>query len=180
MKLNTLKLPHAVISALYGKSLVTIENDDVKTDTPAKKTSTAKTDTATVNAPQIEFLGENKKKILVLVNYGNVRYLPDEELAFLTNMLTACKLNIADVAIVNLNKIADPSYKELFGKLGGNIILLFGADPSVLNLPMSFPLFQVQSFNSYTFLFTPSLGEISNDKILKSKLWVCLRRIFNV
>jgi hypothetical protein len=180
MKLNTLKLPHSVISALYGKNLVTIENDDLKTDVPAKKSTTIKYDAPSVNEPQIEFLGENKKNILILVNYENIRYLPDEELAFLTNMLTACKLNIADVAIINLNKIADPSYKELFGKLGGNIILLFGADPSLLNLPMSFPLFQVQPFNNYTFLFTPSLSDISNDKILKSKLWVCLRRIFNV
>ena len=51
--------------------------------------------------------------------------------------------------------------------------------PAMLDLPVNFPHFQVQSFNNSTFLFTPSLHEIQNT-ILKSKLWVCLRRIFNV
>ncbi len=99
---------------------------------------------------------------------------------YLTNMLSACKLNLGDVAIINLNKIPDPSYKEILNTLNGNILLLFGTDPALLNLPVSFPYFQVQLFSSYTFLYIPSLDEIRNDKILKSKLWVCLRRIFNV
>jgi len=58
--------------------------------------------------------------------------------------------------------------------------MLFGTEPSTINLPVSFPHFQLQSFNNYTFLFTPPLHEIRNDQILKSKLWVCLRKIFNV
>ena len=177
MKLNTLKLPHSVITDLYAKSLVTIDNDILK---QVKNITTIETDTRPVAALTIQFLGENKKNILVLVNYKNMSYLPDEELTFLTNMLTACKLNLADVAIINLDKMPGASYKEIFSKINGSIILLFGIDPSTLNMPVSFPHFQVQAFNNYTFLYTPSLGEIGADKILKSKLWVCLRRIFNV
>ena len=122
----------------------------------------------------------NKKNILVVVNYKDVIYLPDEELDLLTNMLTACKLSIADVAIINLNKIETPSYKKIISELNSEVILLFGTEPSALELPVDFPHFQVQSFNSYTFLYTPPLENIKNDKVLKSKLWVCLRRIFNV
>ena len=177
MKLNTLKLPHSVISDLYAKSLVTIDNDILKQE---ENITAIEVDARPVAAAPIHFLGENKKNILILVNYENISFLPDDELTFLTNMLTACKLNLADVAIINLNKIQDTSYKEILRKISGSIILLFGIDFSALSLPVSFPHFQVQAFNNYTFLYTPSLGEMSADKILKSKLWVCLRRIFNV
>jgi hypothetical protein len=181
MKLSTLKLPHFVISGLYSKSLVTTGTDgrEERKPLPASIPLVNKIP-APVTVPEIQFLGENKKNILILVNYENISYLPDEELNFLNTMLSACKLNLGDVAIVNLNKIPNPSYKEILNTLNGNILLLFGADPAILNLPVSFPHFQVQSFSSYTFLYTPSLDEIRNDKILKSKLWVCLRRIFNV
>ncbi|MEJ0105464.1 MAG: hypothetical protein WDO19_24170 [Bacteroidota bacterium] len=180
MKLNKLKLPHSVISGLYSKSLVTTGDDRVNETGPDIRINVIETDEPLIAAPQIQFLGGNKKNILILVNYEKLNYLPDEELTFLTSMLGACKLNLADVAIINLDKIPAPSYKEILDQLNGNILLLFGTDPSRLNLPVSFPHFQVQSFNKYTFLYTPSLDEMKNDKILKSKLWVCLRRIFNV
>jgi len=171
-----------VIPALYNKSLVITEPDspEEQKPLPVPEPVPIANDIFPVAAPQIQFLGGNRKNILILVNYENVSYLPDEELNFLTNMLSACKLNIGDVAIINLNKIPNPSYKEILDTLNGNIVLLFGTDPEILNLPVSFPHFQVQSFSSYTFLYTPSLDKIGNDKILKSKLWVCLRRIFNV
>jgi len=169
-----------VISDLYSKSLVTTGNDSTEEQKSLPASIQIVKDTPPVAAPPIQFLGENKKNILILVNYENISYLPDEELSFLTNLLSACKLNIGDVAIINLNKIPGMSYKDILNSLHGNILLLFGTNPATLNLPVSFPHFQVQSFSSYTFLYTPSLDEIRNDKILKSKLWVCLRRIFNV
>jgi len=45
---------------------------------------------------------------------------------------------------------------------------------------MNFPHFQQQKFTGITFLFSPSLNELENDKLLKSKLWICLKQIFNI
>lgn len=181
MKLSTLKLSPSVISNLYTKTLVSTADTRLsvmKTNEQARATEVD--EPAPVVENEIIFLGENRKNILVVVNNDKADFLPGEELAFLTNMLFACKLSIADIAIVNLNNINNPSYKLFFEKFKSNIVLLYGTDPAMLNLPVSFPQFQVQSFNNCTFLFTPPLNEIQEDKVLKSKLWVCLRRIFNV
>jgi hypothetical protein len=181
MKLNTLKLSTAVIANLYPKTLVSAGDSYqpvMKTNEPV--TTSERDEPAPVIKNEIVFLGDNRKNILVVVDNKNVHFLPDDELSFLSNMLSACKLNIADTAIINLSNIHDPSYKLLFEKFKSSIVLLYGTDPAMLNLPVSFPQFQVQSFNNCTFLFTPPLNEIQDDKVLKSKLWVCLRRIFNV
>ncbi|MBS1574344.1 MAG: hypothetical protein JST09_03485 [Bacteroidetes bacterium] len=180
MKLSTLKLSSAVIGGLYNKTLVTTSEDIlIKQKTNPVNQAGENSDIDPVKE-KIKFLGENRMHILVAVNNNNVSFLPENELLLLTNMLNACKLTLADVAIINLATINDHSYKTIFEHFNSNIILLFGTDPSLFHLPVSFPHFQVQSFNNYTFLFTPALGEIQNDKILKSKLWVCLQRIFNL
>jgi hypothetical protein len=179
MQLKNLKLPDSVISSLYRQTLV-LADDNVSS---SKQPQTDQITAATIDEPVIPgipFLGENKSKILIVVDNKNDRYLPDNELLFLTSMLSACKLGIADVAIVNCQNSSGLSYKELKHDLQSNTVLLFGSTPESITMPMSFPHFQVQSFNNTTFLCTPSLAEIQQDKMLKSKLWVCLRRIFNV
>ncbi|MGC4039167.1 MAG: hypothetical protein QM764_24625 [Chitinophagaceae bacterium] len=180
MKLSELQLPSSVISSLYNKTLIeTDEKQQIKSPVvePGDRSITS---TIQTTENTIKFLGENRKNILIAVSSSTTTFLPDEDLSFLTNMLGACKLGIADTAIINLNNIQAPSYKTIFEKLNSSIVLLFGIEPSALNLPVSFPQFQVQSFSNYTFLSAPSLSEIEQDKMLKSKLWVCLRRVFNV
>lgn len=180
MNLNTLKLPLSLVADLYPKSLVITEADGDSLPLPLADIVQPAIERAPLEPPSIAFLGENKQGILVLVRYAHSPFLPAEELAFLSNMLTACKLELADVAIINLANRADTSYKEILQSLKGTVFLLFGTDPATLNLPISFPQFQVQTFSGYTFLSTPPLDQIREDKMLKSKLWVCLRRIFNV
>jgi hypothetical protein len=58
--------------------------------------------------------------------------------------------------------------------------LLFDTSPAAISLPMSFPYYQLQSFAGSTFLYAPSLKELENDRVEKSKLWVCLKRLFNL
>lgn len=181
MKLNSLKLPAVVISGLYSKSLVTAASkNSLQNEKKAIKTESGEYPPDLPANEKINILGENRKNILIVVHNKEAKFLPDEDLRFLTNMLSACKLTLADVAIINLHTIHNTSYKTIFEDTVPNIVFLFGADPSALHLPVSFPHFQVQSFNTYTLLFIPALNELQNDKILKSKLWVCLQRIFSV
>ena len=177
MKLSDIKLDQSVIQDLYKKNLVEpvlagspkLQVDDIDRPDSAKRMK-AENKVAEVK----------QKNIVAIVNTPDGNNLPDEELMLLTNMLAACKLSLGDIDLINLHQQSRPVYKELLSKLSNGIVLLFGPPPSTLDLPVDFPYFQVQSFNNCTFLYTPSLGEIKDDKVLKSKLWICLRRIFNL
>lgn len=173
MDLNNINLPASLVADLYSTSLV---------DTGKIAAKAAPADVAVeqpVATKGLRFLGDNNKSILVIVNSDQAVHLPDEELQFLTKLLSACKLSLADVAIVNINQQA-VSYKELLAELKGRSALLFDIEPSAFGLPMSFPHFQIQPFASCSFLYSPSLKELENDKLLKSKLWVSLQRLFGL
>ena len=174
MDLNHLKLPGTLIAELY-KSLL-IDPDE----TTVTQAVTEIKESLTASDSDWKSLGENKKKVLILVNYQDSVYLPDNDLELLTGILGACKLSMADVAIVNHNNCPDATYKELVTFYKSKIVLLFAIEPASFGLPMSFPHFQIQPFAENSFLFSPSLIELENDKVLKSKLWVCLKRLFNL
>jgi len=181
MGLNDLHLAPALLSGLYPSSLINTENTDIiQPVAPTKESTKAKIKTENSTGQAWKFLGSNQQKILIVVNYSNAVHLPDEELSFLTNMLSACKLSLGDVAIVNRNNYKDVLYKELLNHFQSKTVFLFGVEPAAFGLPVSFPYFQVQSLAGSTFLYTPALEERHTDTLLKSKLWVSLRSIFGI
>lgn len=179
MSLNNIQLNSSLVADMYRNSLV----DTKENVRPGKKkqvqvaTEMDAPDTKVVNW---SYLGEYKKSILIIVRYSNVPYLPDEQLNFLTSVLNACKLNLGDVAIFNASKGPSTLYKDLQEKFKSAFTILFGLTPEELEMPLSFPEFQVQAFNNCTFLHAPVLEVLEADKVLKSKLWVCLRKMFGV
>ena len=174
MDLNHIDLPAFVVAELYHSSLIETN------DSPAKVQPDAAGNSKKQSTPEWKWLGDNKKNILVVVEYPGVLHLPEPELDFLTGILAACKLTIDDVAIVNMDNHSGASYKEYISFFKTRTIFLFAVDPVRFGLPMSFPHFQLQSFSNNSFLFVPSLHELKQDKVLKSKLWVCLRRMFGL
>src|SRR5450432_4165689 len=107
MDLNNIELPAFVVADLYQSSLIEAGK------TPPDVRPLAAIIEKEQPASRWKHLGENKKNILAIVNYADVVYLPDNELGFLTGILGACKLSLADVAIINLNNHPDALYKEL-------------------------------------------------------------------
>jgi len=173
MNLNRIQLPASVVADLFKHSLVELDQDSPNQENfSLKKPGTS--------SNKWKYLGENKKNILVVVNNDSTVHVPDKDLTFLISMLGACKLSLADVAIVNGNNYDEINYKEMIAQFSSRIIFLFGIEPVSFGLPVSFPHFQLQPFANATFLFTPSLDECNNDALVKSKLWVCLRRLFNI
>ncbi|HWK03710.1 MAG TPA: hypothetical protein VNS58_08760 [Puia sp.] len=130
-----------------------------------------------------KFLGNNRRKITVLVESPGVAFLPDDQLSFLTRMLEACKMNVGDVAIVNLAN-APVTITALKQQLQPNMILLFGMEPVAIRLPMNFPWFKIQAYDECTYLCAPSLEELvlpgDESRLLKSKLWMCLKTLFEI
>jgi hypothetical protein len=162
MSLNNIQLKSSMLADLYRNSLVET--------------------TSTIAAPepkQLKYLGNNQKNIIVIVSHDAVPFLPDGELSFLSNILAACKLSIADIGIVNSYNVEQTDLQNIINA-EANKVLLFGVEPLSIGLPINFPAFQLQPFNNRTYLHAPALSQIENDKGLKGRLWTSLKAMFGI
>jgi hypothetical protein len=162
MSLNNIQLKSSMLADLYKNSLV---ETTCTTSTPEPK--------------QLKYLGNNQKNIIVIVSHQSVPFLPDEELNFLTSVLTACKLSIADIGIINNRDVEQADLQNIIHSEAKKV-LLFGVEPLSIGLPINFPVFQLQPFNSRTYLHAPVLSQIENDKASKSRLWTSLKTLFGI
>lgn len=174
MSLQNAVLPDILIADLYKN--VFIINPEIDGKNPIENINPAE-------AESVKFLGNNLKRIAILVRQPSDVFLPENHLEFLSKILAACKLNIGDVAIVNeAFKFAD--IHAIKQQLQPNHIILFGIDPTELKLPLSFPHFKIQNYADSAYLSVPPLDALNNDteegKLLKTKLWVCLKTMFEV
>jgi hypothetical protein len=164
MSLDNIQLSPVVLQELFKNTLIGTGSGK---EVAAKKTV-------------LNFLGNNKKQIAIIVSNEEVLYLPDEQLNFLMGILAACKLTMEDVAIMNIKKTNPLSYTTLTKELKAEKILLFGVEPSQIELPLQFPNYQVQSYNKQVYLSSPLLNILQDDKAEKTKLWLCLKQVFSI
>jgi hypothetical protein len=104
-------------------------------------------------------------------------YLPEDQLAFLTRMLDACKMNTGDVAIVNLAK-AQVDQDTVISTLEPEKIISFGPVlPGIKN-----GIFSLETIDKRMYLQVAPLDEFVKEteeaKQLKGKLWTCLKQMF--
>ncbi len=177
MSLNELRLSSSLVAMLYPNSLTQPDHDDaaMASNKPVAQEKIFEAATGTSKS-----LGNNQKNILIVVRYNDVVHLPDDELNFLTGMLTACKLSLDDVAIINTNNYEKINYKGALKQFKSRIVFLFGVTPGEFELPVNFPAFQVQTVSGCTYLYTPALEVRNTDSLFKSRLWLGLRSIFSI
>jgi hypothetical protein len=162
--LNNIRLTPRMLADLYGQSLVA----------PIDHTAVRKTAPVPIVVPK--FLGGNAKRITVLVRHHESAFLPENELAFLTKMLDACRLNIGDVSIVNLatQPIAP---EEAATALQAEKTLCFG-------LKSDAPLFSLTQLSGKPAIYAPAIeqmvSETADARALKSKLWTALKQMFGL
>ncbi|HEX4849761.1 MAG TPA: hypothetical protein VFV08_03095 [Puia sp.] len=168
--LDSLSLPGLTIKELYGEQLVI----------PVQSSDKSKSEQALQGYP---FMGNNAKKILLVVQSANADFLPDDDYAFISKMLTACKLNISDVAILNHHK-SHLVMNELVRQFHPKFVLMFGIEPMSIKIPFTMPLFKIQAYDGCNYLYIPNMDSLRQDseegKLLKSKLWLCLQKLFPV
>lgn len=165
MSLENIRLSPLSVQNLYQHNLVLIQ----KNKKPSK---------AAVHS--IKYLGSNEKNITILIHNEEAAFLGDTELDFLSKILSACKLTLADVAIVNLHKEKGLDHEKISMALTPGKILLFGIEPTTIKLPFQIPHFQVQKYNDQVYITAPSLGILESDKELKKQLWICFQQIFSI
>ena len=166
MTIDNIHLSDFLCQKLFRNNLINRE----KAEKIAEKTGKTK----------IQFLGLNQKRILFLVSNPENKYLEDTEMEMLTNLLTACKLSVADIALVNYAHCAPITYDELLTEFNSDKILVFGITTGNLKLPFNVPDFQIQKFQQQVYLFNPSMNAILNDVHLKKNLWNSLKKLFSI
>ena len=169
MSFEKIQLSATQIVDLYKDNLVIAESGNVS----EKKTPENK----------ISFLGNNQKNICIVLEDEEAVHIREEWLQLLSNMLAACKLNIGDVAIVNKSRNSI-SFASLKNMLTPSQIILFGMATQEIELPFTIPHYQLQQYSQCSIVCAPNfsiLAPNTNDaKLEKSKLWVSLKKMFNI
>lgn len=136
-----------------------------------------------VNKPAKWYLGNYEKKFVVLVNDESNVYVSDENLQFLTGVLNACKMNLAQIALINLHN-HPINFQQLKQDLQPEFIVAFGINALQMELPFSMPDYQVQQYSNCSVLTAPALRELNQTtaaaKAEKAKLWNCLKKMLNL
>jgi hypothetical protein len=180
MNEERIKLPDFLVADLYKHSLVELENYTQQSvwaleEIPAiiEKGSSG----------GIRYLGENGKKVIIVVKQADAVHLNEPDLTFLTNILKACHLSLTDIAIVNIAG-QEITFTEIKEQLHGVHILLFDVDPSLIKLPFIIPAFQVQHYSGCTIMLAPALTLLNQaskeGRLLKTKLWNSLKQVFGI
>ncbi len=166
MSLDNFQLPPFLTEQLYKDSLVLLYSKQLINKS--------------LKEDSLSFLGNNQKNILVVVNEENAVYLQDEDLNFLIDILTACKLSLSDTALINFNRNKRISYQSLTDYFKPSVIICLGIELEKLAFPLQFPYYQVQHYNQQQCLCGPSLNKLSADKQEKLQLWASLKKIFAI
>ena len=129
-----------------------------------------------------DYLGENNKFILILVNDTIQDIINQEDLITLTNILTAKQLELRDVAIVNLNKHPASDFKNLKQFFSCRKLILFGINPVQIGLQditsSQSPVGnRVDLFMDTRILASYSFDEMRNDNAKKRLFWNAMKEI---
>ncbi len=164
-----ISLPGFVIADLYRDSLVVTDN----------VMSTEKTKQPEA-APAV-YLGRNEKHITILTDDTKNRFTDEESLQLLSNMLSALQLTLNDIALINIYQTPF-TYKDITAQFNPRICLLFQVSTQQIQLPFQMPDYKVQSFGDCKFLCSASLNKMKGSgkeaKLEKTKLWMCLKTLF--
>ncbi len=166
MSLDNIQFPPFVIQELFKNSLVT--------------NSSGKSTAGSLKKAALNYLGNNRKNIVLVVSNEETLHLPDDQLNFLLGILAACKLSMEDVAILNINKNETATYLTVTKELNAEKIFLFGVTTEQVALPLQIPDYQVQPYNNQVYLCAPDLATLQHDKAEKTKLWTSLKKIFSL
>jgi uncharacterized protein involved in tolerance to divalent cations len=166
MNLDKIGLPGFLFPLFYKNSLVDLTYNEVNN--------------ANKNGTGIDYLGGNKKNIIFLVNDERSKYLNETSMNFLNELLIACKLTMADIALLNFHQKKIITNQELTVQLKTHKIVIFGLTTKDIALPHHIPVFHIQKFQQREYLICPSLEELRLNRDLKKQLWNCFKKFFDI
>jgi hypothetical protein len=128
--------------------------------------------------PVIDFkyMGNNQKKVLILVNDPGYEVSTELGRDILRNLVTAMNLKTNDFALVNYAHYAGSTFADLKDFFSSKVMLVFGIEPSQLGLPVYPKNIKVLHLDT-TLIFTANLNELNNDLPGKKILWTNLQQL---
>ena len=126
-----------------------------------------------------DYLGENNKYILILIDQPlKSEIISAKDLLLLEKTLAALKLELRDVAIVNLQQCEELHFKSLKEFFSCNKVLGFGIELAKIGIEKEVPINTVFRIEDCPFLLASSLEELSNNQAQKVVWWSAMKSIF--
>ena len=185
MSLNSIQLSGIQVAELYPESLVLTGESvpginkslpEINEPTPAIK------EPAQVNGT-IQYLGKNQQQLVILVSYPNDVHLSDQSLEFLTAVLKACQLTLADVAILNLAR-QQADLTRIIQELNPRILIAFGISNLPSEIPDSPEVLSPANVAGLKYMAAPALDELNQTteavKPLKRRLWESMKAMLGI
>lgn len=126
--------------------------------------------------PVFDYQGENNKYILLVHHTPGQKYLPSAELDALKSILAAKKMELKDVAILNLAHYPGASYLQLKNFFACSSIVLFGVQPAALKLS-DLPMNALGAQDGLRILYTFSFPDMLKDNDRKRAFWAEMKKL---
>ena len=126
-----------------------------------------------------DYLGENNKYILILIDQPlKSEIISSKDLLLLEKTLAALKLELRDVAIVNLQQCEELHFKSLKDFFSCNKVIGFGIELAKIGIEKEVPINTVFRIEECPFLLASSLEELSSNQAQKVIWWSAMKSIF--
>lgn len=103
-----------------------------------------------------------------------------EDLALLENILKAVGLTLADVDLLDLQKLRGQDFRPLLESKTAHQVISFGVGLKKLNLDLVLVPYRIQPVEGIQFLLADPLAQLHTDKAKKKALWINLQVLFGV
>ncbi len=161
MSLNNIKLDFTLAAAWYVDALIADETEQQALAAPPEP---------------LPLLGNFERKILILVRDPDHAFLGDEDLSFLTGILSACKMSLADVGILNLHTLPNLTADRIQSAIAPSAWWLFGIDSPSIGLPAMSDTARTYSHQNNPLFWAPDLRQLANNPLAKRTLWGLLKK----
>ena len=113
----------------------------------------------------------------------NSVHLNEMDFILLTSILNACRLTIADVALINLGK-QPVGLHQILQEYPSTLLLSFAVDATQLKVKLPNTLYKLTQLGETHILFSNALSTMQGTGIEakqeKAKLWTVLKKIFEL
>ena len=149
----------------------------------AVQIETEKNHTPISDLGEIKYLGEHLKQVTIIVKDELAVYLNENDLTLLSSILSACKLTLADIALINVAQ-QKLSLHEILNVLPSKLVMIFDVSSTTLKIKLPTTLYKSIQLGDTYLLFSNSLslmqGGDQSAKLEKGKLWAILKSLFQL
>jgi hypothetical protein len=158
----------------------TIEKQAIAAETAISSQQEAmRSSDQTPTSVHYNYLGENNKYILILIDQPlKSEIIRATDLLLLEKTLAALKLELRDVAIVNLQQYEALHFKSLKEFFSCNKVIGFGIELAKIGIEKEVPINTVFRIEDCPFLLASSLDELSSNQAQKVIWWSAMKSIF--